>query len=72
MNMDRTTNDQILGGCKRATPITIYEFDESKYGEARNAIISGRVAKYLNVPGFSYSLNPWLEAKDALHLVGLA
>jgi len=20
MNMDRTTNDQILGGCKRATP----------------------------------------------------
>ncbi len=52
--------------------ITIYEFDESKYGEALNFIVSERVAKYLTVPGLSYSLNHWLEAKDALHLVGLA
>ena len=52
--------------------ITIYEFDESKYGEALNFIVSERVAKYLTVPGFSYSLNHWLEVKDALQLVGLA
>lgn len=52
--------------------ITIYEFDESKYGEALNFIVSERAAKYLTVPGLTYSLNYWLEARDALQLVGLA
>ncbi|RJP86610.1 MAG: hypothetical protein C4518_13610 [Desulfobacteraceae bacterium] len=50
--------------------ITLYEFDESKYGEAFK-VLSDRSAKFFGVPGFSYSLNHWLEAKDALKLVGL-
>jgi len=50
--------------------ITVYEFDESRYEEAYK-VLSDRVSKCLGVPGFTYSLNHWLEAKDALALIGL-
>jgi hypothetical protein len=50
--------------------ITLYEFDESKYGEAFK-VLSDRVAKFFGVPGYTYSLTHWLEAQDALKLVGL-
>ena len=50
--------------------ITIYEFDDSKYGEAYK-ILADRIAKFFGVPGFTYSLLHWLEAQDALKLVGL-
>ncbi len=50
--------------------ITIYEFDESRYGEVYR-IITDRISKFLGVPGFTYSVNHWMEAKDALALVGL-
>ena len=50
--------------------LTIYEFEESKYPEASKAI-HDRAAKLHGVPGFTYSIEPWLEAQDALKLVGL-
>ena len=50
--------------------ITIYEFDDSRYGEVYQ-ILADRVATLFGVPGFTYSLHHWLEAKDALKLVGL-
>jgi len=50
--------------------IILYEFDESKYGEAFK-VLSDRTAKFFGVPGYTYSLTHWLEAQDALKLVGL-
>ena len=51
--------------------ITIYEFDDSKYPEA-SKILNERVTSLFGVPGFTYTLSHWLEAYDALKLVGLA
>ena len=50
--------------------IAIYEFDPSKYAEAID-YLSNRYAAYHGVPGFKYSLEQWLEVKDALKLIGL-
>ena len=50
--------------------ITIYEFEEAKYPEA-SKFLGARVAALFGVPGFTYSLEPWLEVQDALELVGL-
>jgi hypothetical protein len=50
--------------------ITIYEFEDSRYGEVYQ-LLADRMATFLGVPGFTYSLHHWLEAKDALKLVGL-
>jgi hypothetical protein len=50
--------------------ITIYEFEDSRYGEIYQ-ILADRIANLLGVPGFTYSLHHWLEAKDALKLIGL-
>lgn len=50
--------------------ITIHEFDDSKYPEAFNVIME-RNTRFFGVPGFTYSINHWLKAKDALKLVGL-
>ena len=50
--------------------ITIYEIDDSKYAEAFKALME-RTTKFFGVPGFTYSISHWLEAKDALKLVGL-
>jgi hypothetical protein len=50
--------------------IAIYEFDPSNYIEARE-YLANRYAAYHGVPGFKYSLEQWLEVKDALKLIGL-
>ena len=50
--------------------IAIYEFDESKSSEARG-ILGARYAKYFGIPGLTYSLNEWLEAKEALKTIGM-
>ena len=50
--------------------IAIYEFDPSKYAEAID-YLNNRYAAYHGVPGFKYSLEQWLEVKDALKLIGL-
>ena len=50
--------------------IAIYQFDASKYAEASD-YLNNRYAAYLGVPGLTYSIQEWLEAKDALKLIGL-
>jgi len=50
--------------------ITIYEYDQSKISEATE-VLAARYAKYFGVPGFTYSLNIWLETKEALKAIGM-
>ena len=52
---------------------TIYEFPSEKYKEAVIHIHRrfATFATFANVPGFSYSLNEWLEIDDALKMTGL-
>ena len=50
--------------------ITIYEFDESRYPEAVQ-YLGERMATLFGVPGFTYSLEHWLEVQDALKMIGL-
>ena len=50
--------------------IALYEFDESKYSEAFNFIFA-RYSKYIGVPGFTFSFDRWVEAKEAIKLAGL-
>jgi hypothetical protein len=61
------TNGEVGVGVK---VIAIYEFDKSKYSEAFEVIFA-RYAKYLGVPGFTYSINTWVEAKEAIKLAGM-
>jgi hypothetical protein len=49
----------------------IYEFDHSKFSEAFQFIIT-RYTKYFDVPGFTHSVKPWLEAKEALNTIGMS
>ena len=50
--------------------VVIYEFDQSKLSEANQFLIT-RYAKYYGVPGFTFSINTWLEAKEALKAIGM-
>ncbi len=66
-----TTNGPFVKSTLEGTKtITIYEFDPSKYAEASD-YLGNRYAAYHGIPGFRYSLEEWLEAKDALSLIGL-
>jgi hypothetical protein len=47
--------------------IVIYEVDQSKFVEGM-LTVNNRYVKYYGVPGFSYSVQPWLEIKEALKL----
>jgi hypothetical protein len=51
--------------------ITIYEFDQSRASEAIQEMYT-RYAKFIGVPGLTYSVNIWLEAMEALKMIGLA
>ena len=50
--------------------IVLYEFDQSKTREALD-YVGNRLAKYIGIPGFTYSANVWFEAKEALSMIGL-
>ena len=50
--------------------IAIFGFDKSKLSETFEFIIA-RYARYFGVPGFTYSVNTWLEAKEALKAIGM-
>jgi hypothetical protein len=54
----------------RVKSISIYEFEQSKFSEAWE-VITARHTKYYRVPGFTYSHNIWLEAKEALKAIGM-
>ena len=51
--------------------IVLYEFEQTKTREAME-YVGNRLTKYFGVPGFTYSYNIWLEAKEALKMIGLA
>ncbi len=44
--------------------LTIYEFEDSKFTEAAK-LINKAMGAFYGVPGFTYSLQLWLRAKDA-------
>ncbi|MGD0489540.1 MAG: hypothetical protein ABSB94_20415 [Syntrophorhabdales bacterium] len=48
----------------------IYEVDQSKFSEAYQFIVN-RYIKYWGVPGFTHSVRPWYEAKEALKALGM-
>ena len=51
--------------------ISLYEFeDQSKLAEAL-AFVGSRMVTYYGVPGFTYSVFPWLEVQEALKLIGM-
>jgi hypothetical protein len=51
--------------------ILIYECDNSKLAEALQTV-GDRVTNYFDVPGYTYSVNTWFEAQEALKMIGLA
>jgi hypothetical protein len=50
--------------------IVLYEFDQAKTREAME-YVGNRLVKYFGVPGFTYTYGIWLEAKEALKMIGL-
>jgi hypothetical protein len=50
--------------------IILYEYDQTKTKEAME-YVGTRLAKYFGVPGFTYSVNIWLEVKEGLKMIGL-
>jgi len=51
--------------------LTLYEFEKSKLPDAVEHI-SNRYVAYFGVPGLTYSVQVWLEAGEALKMIGLA
>ena len=51
--------------------IVLFEFDQTKTGEAME-YVTNRCMKYIGVPGLTYNVAIWLEAKEALKMIGLA
>ena len=51
--------------------ISIFEFEPSKMAEAFE-FVNDYYAIYIGVPGYSYTIGTWLEAFEALKLVGLS
>src|SRR5512139_3429246 len=50
--------------------LTIYEFEDSKFGEASKHI-NNLLQAFIGVPGFTFSLEIWIKAKDAYQSFGL-
>jgi len=51
--------------------ILIYECDRSKLADTLQ-VVADRVTNYFDVPGYTYSVNAWFEAQEALKMIGLA
>jgi hypothetical protein len=50
--------------------IVIYEYDPSKFSEVME-FLGARYARYLGIIGYTYSILPWLEVKEALKTIGI-
>jgi hypothetical protein len=61
-------NPEIGAGIK---VIVLFEFDQTKTGEAME-FLGNRYVPYFVVPGYTYNIALWFEAKEALKMVGLA
>jgi hypothetical protein len=51
--------------------INLFEFEQEKMKEAMEYVVT-RMTNYIGVPGFTFSVRPWFEAKEALRMIGLA
>jgi hypothetical protein len=67
MTMKDYVNNEVGVGIK---VITIYEIDQSKIREALE-VLNNRYVIFFGVPGFTYSIQVWLETMEALKLVGI-
>jgi len=67
MAMKDYVNNEVGVGIK---VITIYEVDQSKIREALE-VLNNRYVIFFGVPGFTYSIQVWLETMEALKLVGI-
>lgn len=61
-------NPEVGSGIK---VIVLFEFDQTKTGEAME-FLGNRYVQYFGVPGYTYNIALWFEAKEALKMVGLA
>ncbi len=50
--------------------LTIYEFEDSKFAEASKHI-NNLFRTFIGVPGFTFSLEVWMRAKDAFESFAL-
>ncbi len=50
--------------------LTIYEFEDSKFAEA-STHINNLFRAFIGVPGFTFSLEVWMRAKDAFQSYAL-
>lgn len=50
--------------------INLFEFEQAKMKEAMDYVVM-RMTNYIGVPGFTFSVRPWFEAKEALKMIGL-
>lgn len=48
--------------------LSIYEFQEGRFSEAMQ-VVGKRMVAYYGVPGFTYSLNPWLDIQEAMTMI---
>jgi hypothetical protein len=55
---------------KGITCVSLFEFESSKMAEAME-FVHDYYALYIGIPGYSYTVGTWLEACEALKLVGL-
>ncbi len=55
------TNSSVAEGIKT---LTIYEFENSKFGEA-SKLINRLLQSFIGVPGFAFSLEVWVKTKNA-------
>ena len=60
-------NPEVSSGIK---VITLFEYDQTKTGEAMESV-ANRYAQYIGVPGLTYNVALWFEAKEALKMIGL-
>ncbi|MBT3225259.1 MAG: hypothetical protein HN580_20185 [Deltaproteobacteria bacterium] len=61
----------VRGSAGEGVQVTaIYECDNSKLAEAVEHV-SNRMVPYFGVTGFKYSVDTWLEAIEALKMIGL-
>ena len=61
----------ILGDTERGIrSILIYECENSKLADALQ-VVGDRLTNYFDVPGYTYSVNAWYEAPEALKMIGL-
>jgi hypothetical protein len=51
--------------------MALFEFDQTKTGEVME-LLGNRYVPYFGVPGFTYNIALWFEAKEALKMIGLA